>query len=96
MPDAPPCKVQVPVVDMVTGYLATVAVLAALAQRRRAGAAPGAHRPPQRSAADLRPRRAHRAGPADWAVREVHFSRTVRRLMDGTAYLRRAALAGPA
>lgn len=27
-----------------------------------------------------------------WVVREVHFSRTVRRLMDGTAYLRRAAL----
>jgi len=37
MPDAPPCKVQVPVVDMVTGYLATVAVLAALAQRDRDG-----------------------------------------------------------
>lgn len=28
----------------------------------------------------------------DWAVREVHFSRTVRRLMDGTAYLRRSIL----
>lgn len=25
-----------------------------------------------------------------WAVREVHFSRTVRRLMDGTTYLRRS------
>jgi hypothetical protein len=29
-----------------------------------------------------------------WAVREVHFSRTVRRLMDGTAYLRRSLLQG--
>jgi hypothetical protein len=28
----------------------------------------------------------------DWIVREVHFSRTVRRLMDGTAYLRRSIL----
>lgn len=27
-----------------------------------------------------------------WVVREVHFSRTVRRLMDGTAYVRRALL----
>lgn len=27
-----------------------------------------------------------------WVVREVHFSRTVRRLMDGTAYLRRSML----
>jgi 2-methylaconitate cis-trans-isomerase PrpF len=27
-----------------------------------------------------------------WVVREVHFSRTVRRLMDGTAYLRRSIL----
>jgi len=26
-------------------------------------------------------------GESDWVVREVHFSRTVRRLMDGTAYL---------
>jgi crotonobetainyl-CoA:carnitine CoA-transferase CaiB-like acyl-CoA transferase len=34
---AAPCKVQVPVVDVVTGYLATVAVLAALAQRDREG-----------------------------------------------------------
>ena len=31
--DAPPCKVQVPVVDIVTGYLASVSVLAALTQR---------------------------------------------------------------
>jgi crotonobetainyl-CoA:carnitine CoA-transferase CaiB-like acyl-CoA transferase len=31
--DAPPCKVQVPVVDIVTGYLAAVSVLAALTQR---------------------------------------------------------------
>jgi crotonobetainyl-CoA:carnitine CoA-transferase CaiB-like acyl-CoA transferase len=37
MADAPPCKIQVPVVDVVTGYLATVAVLAALAQRERSG-----------------------------------------------------------
>jgi hypothetical protein len=29
-----------------------------------------------------------------WVVREVHFSRTVRRLMDGTAYLRRSILQG--
>lgn len=35
MPDAPPCKVQVPVVDVVTGYLATISVMAALAQRSR-------------------------------------------------------------
>ena len=27
-----------------------------------------------------------------WVVREVHFSRTVRRLMDGTTYLRRSLL----
>ena len=33
-PGAPPCKVQVPVVDMVTGYLAAVAVLAAVNKRR--------------------------------------------------------------
>lgn len=32
-----PCKVQVPIVDVVTGYLASVAVLAALAQRDREG-----------------------------------------------------------
>jgi len=31
-------------------------------------------------------------GEVDWVVREVHFSRTVRRLMDGTAYVRRAAI----
>ena len=31
---------------------------------------------------------------AGWVVREVHFSRTVWRLMDGTAYIRRAALEG--
>jgi len=39
--NAPPCKVQVPVVDMVTGYLASVAVLAALLQR--AGTGTGQH-----------------------------------------------------
>ena len=36
-------------------------------------------------------------GDADglgWVVREVHFSRTVRRLMDGTAYIRRSAVEG--
>jgi 2-methylaconitate cis-trans-isomerase PrpF len=33
-----------------------------------------------------------RDAQAAWAVREVHFSRTVRRLMDGTAYLRRSLL----
>jgi 2-methylaconitate cis-trans-isomerase PrpF len=32
-------------------------------------------------------------GPG-WVVREVHFSRTVRRLMDGTAYIRRTAIEG--
>jgi len=32
-------------------------------------------------------------GPG-WVVREVHFSRTVRRLMDGTAYIRRSPLEG--
>jgi crotonobetainyl-CoA:carnitine CoA-transferase CaiB-like acyl-CoA transferase len=37
MPDAEPCKVQVPVVDMVTGYLASIAVLGALALRQREG-----------------------------------------------------------
>lgn len=31
------------------------------------------------------------ADQVDWVVRDVHFSRTVRRLLDGTAYLRRAA-----
>lgn len=34
--------------------------------------------------------------PADWTVREVHFSRTVRRLMDGTAYVRRLLVDAPA
>jgi 2-methylaconitate cis-trans-isomerase PrpF len=29
-----------------------------------------------------------------WVVRKVHFSRTVRRLMDGTTYIRRAVLEG--
>jgi 2-methylaconitate cis-trans-isomerase PrpF len=33
-----------------------------------------------------------RDAQAAWVVREVHFSRTVRRLMDGTAYLRRSLL----
>ena len=37
MPDSPPCKVQVPVVDVVTGYLATISVLGALAQRQQDG-----------------------------------------------------------
>lgn len=31
-------------------------------------------------------------GENGWAVSEVHFSRTVRRLLDGTAYLRRSRL----
>lgn len=35
--DGPPCKVQAPVVDMVTGFLATVAVLAALRSRDNNG-----------------------------------------------------------
>ena len=35
--DAPPCKIQVPVVDIVTGYLATVSLLAALRQRDKSG-----------------------------------------------------------
>ena len=35
---APPCKIQVPVVDIVTGYLAAVSVLAALAEREKTGA----------------------------------------------------------
>lgn len=38
LPDAPPCKVQVPIVDMVTGYNAAIAVLGALARRARDGA----------------------------------------------------------
>lgn len=33
MPNAEPCKVQVPVVDVVTGYLSTIAIMGALAQR---------------------------------------------------------------
>ncbi|MFV0676933.1 CaiB/BaiF CoA transferase family protein [Variovorax sp. tm] len=37
LPDAPPCKVQVPVVDMVTGYFAAIGVLGALARRARTG-----------------------------------------------------------
>lgn len=37
LPDAEPCKVQVPVVDMVTGYLASISVLGALALRQREG-----------------------------------------------------------
>lgn len=36
-PDAPPCKVQVPIVDMTTGYLAALAVLGAVNQRHREG-----------------------------------------------------------
>jgi crotonobetainyl-CoA:carnitine CoA-transferase CaiB-like acyl-CoA transferase len=35
--DAPPCKIQVPVVDIVTGYLAAVSVLAAITQRGKTG-----------------------------------------------------------
>jgi crotonobetainyl-CoA:carnitine CoA-transferase CaiB-like acyl-CoA transferase len=37
MPDSEPCKVQVPVVDMITGYLASISVLGALALRQREG-----------------------------------------------------------
>lgn len=37
LPDAPPCKVQVPIVDMVTGYIASIGVLGALARRSREG-----------------------------------------------------------
>lgn len=37
LPDAPPCKVQVPIVDMVTGYIGAIAILGALAQRTRDG-----------------------------------------------------------
>jgi crotonobetainyl-CoA:carnitine CoA-transferase CaiB-like acyl-CoA transferase len=36
-PGGQPCKVTVPVVDVVTGYLASVSILAALAQRTRTG-----------------------------------------------------------
>ncbi|MBF7730563.1 2-methylaconitate cis-trans isomerase PrpF family protein [Pseudomonas sp. N040] len=35
-----------------------------------------------------------RDAQAAWVVREVHFSRTVRRLMDGTTYIRRAVMEG--
>lgn len=38
LPEAPPCKVQVPIVDMVTGYTAAIGVLGALARRARDGA----------------------------------------------------------
>jgi len=37
LPDAPPCKVQVPIVDVMTGYIATTAVLAALVKRDKDG-----------------------------------------------------------
>lgn len=37
LPDSEPCKLQVPVVDMVTGYLASISVLGALALRQRKG-----------------------------------------------------------
>lgn len=37
LPDSEPCKVQVPVVDMVTGYLASISVLGALALRQQSG-----------------------------------------------------------
>ncbi|WP_454754486.1 CaiB/BaiF CoA transferase family protein [Cupriavidus necator] len=37
LPDGEPCKVQVPVVDVMTGYVACVGVLAKLAQRARDG-----------------------------------------------------------
>ncbi|WP_423455206.1 CaiB/BaiF CoA transferase family protein [Ottowia sp. VDI28] len=37
LPGAPPSKVQVPVVDMVTGYTAAIGVLGALARRARGG-----------------------------------------------------------
>ncbi|MNF40255.1 Succinyl-CoA:(R)-benzylsuccinate CoA-transferase subunit BbsF [compost metagenome] len=36
-PDAPPCKVQAPVVDVVTGYMACMAILAKLQARHRDG-----------------------------------------------------------
>jgi len=36
-PGGEPCKVPVPVVDLVTGYLATISVLAALTERQRTG-----------------------------------------------------------
>lgn len=36
-PDGEPCKVPVPVIDLITGHLATISVLAALADRQRTG-----------------------------------------------------------
>ncbi|MCY1558526.1 3-methylitaconate isomerase [compost metagenome] len=33
-----------------------------------------------------------RSADDEWSVREVHFTRTARRLLDGTAYVRRALL----
>jgi len=36
-PEGEPCKVPVPVVDLITGYLATISVLAALTDRQRTG-----------------------------------------------------------
>jgi crotonobetainyl-CoA:carnitine CoA-transferase CaiB-like acyl-CoA transferase len=36
-PKGEPCKVPVPVVDLITGYLATISVMAALADRERTG-----------------------------------------------------------
>ena len=36
-PNGEPCKVPVPVVDLITGYLATISVMAALADRERTG-----------------------------------------------------------
>jgi crotonobetainyl-CoA:carnitine CoA-transferase CaiB-like acyl-CoA transferase len=37
LPGSPPCKVQVPIVDMVTGYIASIGVLGALARRNLDG-----------------------------------------------------------
>ena len=37
LPGSPPCKVQAPVVDVVTGYLACISILAKLQARRRDG-----------------------------------------------------------
>lgn len=36
-PGGEPCKVPVPVVDLITGYLATISILGALAERQRTG-----------------------------------------------------------
>jgi len=36
------------------------------------------------------------SGENEWTVREVHFTRTARRLFDGTAYVRRSRLEVPA